>query len=331
MGSSGTGGESYYGTSGSDRDLTENIENKKKLIGEDTLRQLDEVKQKQRDKLIQDMISSTHPDEIGVAFLEVGQGDCSVVKLPNGEIMVIDCNTENANVNIVDFLRKTGIKKIDYLVITHPHYDHTSGMKEISQNFEIKEVWISDFEPNKEKMSEESYKKYVEYKTVIESLEKKGTVVVKPTSKREPYKVMNNTKIYCYGPSASPSESTEEDIHANSMVLKLEHGKSSILFVGDINNKGWERLKNYYGNDLKSTIFHASHHGSESGCDKEAMEYIKPQHTVVSVGENKFGHPDASADKVYQRASKKDVWYTDAGTIGFRLNSQGEHIVIQKE
>lgn len=330
MGASGSSGGSYYGLSDSGSNLTENMEDKKKLITENTIQQLEQAKLNQRDKLIRDMISSTHPNEMGIAFLEAGQGDCSVVKLPNGEVMVIDCNTENANENIVEFLRKAGVKKIDYLVITHPHYDHTSGMKEVSQNFEVKEVWISDFEPDRKKVGEESYQKYMEYKKIIENLKSKGTYITTPTAKREPYKSMNGTKIYCYGPSANPSESTEEDIHASSMVIRIEHGKSSALFVGDINHKGWERLKTHYGDDMKSTVFHASHHGSESGCDKEAMEYIQPQHTVISVGENKFGHPHASADKTYQRISEKNVWYTDGGTIGFRLDTEGKHIVIQK-
>ena len=98
---------------------------------------------------IRRMIATPRPGELDIVCLEVGQGDATIVRLPNGKVMVIDCNVDDSPENIIEYLKDAGIKKIDYLVITHPHQDHMSGTKDIAVNFEVGEVWTADYKRHK--------------------------------------------------------------------------------------------------------------------------------------------------------------------------------------
>ena len=62
-----------------------------------------------------------------VYFFDVGQADCAYLSLPNGENMLIDCGNTLDGSRIVNYLSLMGVKKIDHLVLTHPHEDHIGG------------------------------------------------------------------------------------------------------------------------------------------------------------------------------------------------------------
>ena len=155
MGGGGSGGGISDHSTSTDRELKE----KDEKLQKGTLDQLKRISKEQR---IKEIVGTSNPDEIGIVYLNAGQGDATIVRLPNGKVMVIDCNTDDSPENIVAYLKKAGIKKIDYLVLTHPHSDHMSGTKEIADHFEVGEVWTTDFKRRKSNESSESYEKYKE-------------------------------------------------------------------------------------------------------------------------------------------------------------------------
>ncbi len=275
---------------------------------------------------IKEMVSKYHPDEIGIVYLNAGQGDATIVRLPNGKVMVIDCNTDNAPENIVDYLKKAGIKKIDYLVITHPHLDHMSGTKEIANNIKVEEVWITKYRRKEESESQESYEKYREhYIDGLKKLRSKGTKMRLHFAKNEPVIEEGKLKIRVLGPSYC-SKDKNEDIHEESMALQIKFGKTSMVFTGDTPNNGLDRIRRHY--DIKgTTVWHASHHGSNEGANEEAIKEANPKYTVIPVGKGNYHrHPHEEAKKIYDKYTEKRVYRTDEGNIGFRLNSEGESI-----
>lgn len=282
-----------------------------------------------KEKRIQEMVSTYHPEEIGIVYLNAGQGDATIVRLPNGKVMVIDCNIDNSPENVAKYLKNAGVKKIDYLVITHPHYDHMSGMKEIVDNFEVGEVWTTRFRRTKESESPESYEKFKGYHAQLKRLNNEGTKITVPSAKNEPVVEEGKLKIKVLGPSYG-SQGKNEDIHEESMALQIRFGKTSLVFTGDTPNNGLDRIQNYY--DVKNTtVWHASHHGSREGANEEVLREANPKYTVIPVGKDNYhGHPHAEAKKIYSKYTEKKVYRTDEGNIGFRFNSEGDSIEVQE-
>lgn len=322
----GGGGPSYSGGSGISSPETKK---KQRELRERTIEQLKQIAERNKDKKIREMVSTYHSNEIGVVYLNAGQGDATIVRLPNGKVMVIDCNIDNSPENITEYLKNAGVKKIDYLVITHPHYDHMSGMKEVADNFEVGEVWTTRFRRTKESETPESYEKFKEYHAQLKRLNNKGTKIIIPSAKNEPVVEEGKMKIKVLGPSYS-SQGKNEDIHEESMALQIKFGKTSLVFTGDTPNNGLDRIKTHY-NVKNTTVWHASHHGSKEGANEEVLREANPKYTVIPVGKGNYhGHPHAEAKKIYGKYTEKKVYRTDEGNIGFRLNSEGESVEVQE-
>ena len=303
-------------------------------LSEEKIKQIDQIQQQEnrkiedyinqakiqnRERILQKLIKDKH-GLLGIVYLDVGQGDCSVIKFPNGEVMVVDCNVDDANIHIVDFLKRAGVEKIDYLVITHPHYDHTSGIKDIADNYKVKELWTSSYERRRSEESPESWEKYREYCKVVGKLKSEGTEIVYPKAKSDEFRKIGEIEIYCYGPSSSHED--VRDIHARSMILKLKYDKFSALFSGDINKEGWERVTKHY--DIKSDVATASHHGSETGYDDNAQEAISPKYTIISTGNKRLEEKTINHYK-----SKSKVYKTSDGSVGLLCGKEGECKIIE--
>lgn len=87
---------------------------------------------------------------------------------------------------------------------------------------------------------------------------------------------------------------SENVLNNNSIVAKLNYKKISILFTGDIEEIAEKQIIKKYGGKLKSNILKAAHHGSKSSTIQEFVELVKPQITLIGVGEkNTFGHPNS--------------------------------------
>ncbi len=285
---------------------------------------------KDKAEKIRQMISTAHLGELGIVYLDAGQGDATIVRLPNGKVMVIDCNVDNSPENIVEYLKDAGIKRIDYLVITHPHYDHMSGTKEIADNFEVGEVWITDYKRKKSEESPESYEAYRDaYVKGLNTLEKKGATIKKPTASNDPLVKDGKLEIRVLGPSTS-TQGNNEDIHEESLAIQIGAGKTTAVFAGDTTNSQQERICKYY--PVKgTTIWHASHHGSDEGANEEVMKQVRPKYTVIPVGKgNPHGHPHEDAMNIYKNTTQEKVYRTDKGNIGFRFNSEGDCIDMQE-
>lgn len=279
----------------------------------------------EREQQILGLIGS-QDNNLKIGCLDVGQGDATVLKLPTGEIIVIDCNVADTNVDIVSFLKSCGVESIDYLIITHPHYDHFSGLQKLVDNFEIRNL----MEPSIERtdITGDSEAQYDEYRSAVNGLERRGVDILHPSAGSDVYRQIGEVRLYNFGPSRAVlerSEGLEREVHMNSLVLKIEYGNFSMLFSGDVNQDGWRRISKYY--DIDSTVLHASHHGSTSGCDEECMTKITPLRTVISAGRgNPFGHPDSEAVSIYRKHSTNGIKTTKNGSLGISANKDGTYI-----
>ncbi len=288
-------------------------------------------------------------------FLDVGQGDSTLIALPNGEYMLVDvcCAEGHGTVDTFKVLRDVlpqgsgGKPRLDYLIITHAHDDHIWGIGDLAEQFEIGEIWVPQYGTKKElSKNYEAFEKVVESKSDDAKVWQKGS--------RSPVAQLGGSgevSVRCFSPPGYVDvEETlsEEDarrvVHENCGVYRLTYKGVSLLLAGDSNLQAWERIVGYYEdrtdeNDLsglKSQILHASHHGSrtfvmdDKGDDPwlNALDAIDPEAVVISVGEdNRHGHPHEDMVAIYdEKVGSENVLQTkDLGTIVLTVTGEGAY------
>jgi competence protein ComEC len=233
-----------------------------------------------------------------VTFLDVGQGDSIFIQFPDKRNMLIDGGDGRFDI-LPSYLWDERIRKIDYLVLTHPHADHATGLINVLSSFKIGEVWDGGQE-----FTSSEYEKFLR---II-------------TNKRIPYKIvragqrLNITPrigIDILHPQKRFLKDGGSEPNNNSVVMKLSYGKVNFLFTGDIEKEAEELLEIKYGDQLHSTILKAPHQGSRTSSTLKFLKKVSPKCAIISVGiRNPFGHPNPEVLKRYQNLEIK-VYRTD--------------------
>ena len=211
-----------------------------------------------------------------IYFIDVGQGDCTLIITPKDKKILID-GGEGKNEILLPYLLDRGINKIDYIIISHFDSDHCNGLIEVMEKIKVGKVIVS-------KQPEESE----EYRNISEIIKQKNI---------EAYVVKAQDRITIekdlYINILNPAGKLEfKDLNNNAIVAKLIYKNFSMLFTGDI-EKAEENIAQKYKNNLKSTILKVAHHGSKTSTNEKFLKYVEPQIALIGVGENnKFGHPN---------------------------------------
>ena len=217
-----------------------------------------------------------------VHFLDVGQGDCEFIELPNSQCMLIDASTKEYGDDIVEAIKGYGYSEIDYVVATHPHADHIGGMSEVIDSFDIGKIYMPRTSSNSK--SFEGLLTSISNKNLSINTAKTGTTIYSD----------NGINIEILSPISSFYEETND----YSAVVKLEYGESSFLFMGDAEKPVENELIEKYGYDLDVDVLKAGHHGSRYSSSTEFLDYVTPEYTVISCAkENSYGHPHSETIK----------------------------------
>ncbi len=207
---------------------------------------------------------------LSVTFLDVGQGDSSVVELPDKRTLVID--TGKNGFQTASFLRYKGIKKIDALVLSHASSDHANGLRYLIENFKISEIWDNG--------------RIIYPEDLIGSIRIRGL-------KRGDMIEGRGYKILVLHPydgfyTSNPKESAENN---DSLVIKINGRERGFLFTGDIEHEATEDISNI-GVYIKSHVIKVPHHGSRTSSNELFYANVSPEIAVISVGRNnRYGHP----------------------------------------
>ena len=226
-----------------------------------------------------------------INFVDVGQGDCTYIKTFSGKNIIIDGgegNTEKYDYGenvLLPYLLDRGVKKIDYLIISHADSDHIGGLFAIIENIKIDKILIG--------IQPQISEKYVELLEI--SKDKNIKLVELKAGDRL------NLEKEIYLDVLWPKENNfieQNALNNNSMVFKISYKKFSILFTGDIEEiSEKEMLKSYENNKnfLNATILKVAHHGSKTSTCLEFLKSVNPKIVLIGVGKNNnFGHPSKS-------------------------------------
>ena len=261
----------------------------------------------------------SHSKNLEMTFIDVGQGESILIEFPGQKKMLVDGgglfeDTFDIGERVVSpFLWRKGIKKIDYLVLTHPHPDHLNGLKSVARNFRIGEFWEA-FSPTEN----ENYREFTS--SLPSSIAHKRVF-------RDHSISIGDLKIEVLHPrKGEPFIPSVHNDH--SVVLRVTHGQTSFLITGDIgSNAEGEILKSF--DEIKSQVLKSAHHGSDSSSSMSFLEEVMPQIVIISVGEkNKFGFPDQEILDRYEKIGA-EVYRTDLhGAV--EITSDGRTLSVRK-
>jgi competence protein ComEC len=252
--------------------------------------------------------------DLSVTFLDVGQANAALVEFPGGEKMMIDGggfprdHFDVGEMVVAPFLWHSKIKKIDYLVLSHPQSDHMNGLRFIAREFHAREFWY-----NGDEVETISFKQLM---AIIESKKIKKLLPAHLETGRE----INGVRIDFLHPKAggrtSHFFSNSKRLNNNSLVLKISYGGRSFLFPGDLEREGESLLLANEGTDLKSDILLSPHHGSQSSSTKAFLNRVQPQICVISSGEgNYFGFPHEQTLERLQRIGCRAIRIDRSGAV----------------
>lgn len=239
--------------------------------------------------------------ETQVYFLDVGQGDCELIRLKNGETILIDSGTGETSAQLTAYIKDLGISRIDTLIATHPHEDHIGGMAQVVRSFSIGQIYMP-------KIADAQVPTTTVYEKLLTAIQQKG---LKINTAR------GGTTVFSSGDESmqvfAPNSNKYSGLNSYSVAVKLVSGQKSFLFTGDAEADS-EKEMIAKGYDLKSDVFKCGHHGSSTSNSAAFLKAVSPSAAVISCGvNNDYGHPHK---EVLSRLQK-------VGTTVYRTDLQG--------
>lgn len=293
--------------------------------------------------------------ELAVHFVDVGQGDATVIEFPDGKTMLIDGGGEECT-HLLRYIRALKIKKFDYLMLSHPDTDHCGGLDDVLKLYGAKEIFIP-YCPN-----ENINSAYFRFTSQIKKMAKEGITV--HISQKYSLIHSENEENFYYAMVLSPlpeeldgsyyndlcdSEITDEEVNDTSAVLYLEYAQTRFLFTGDIGERvESDIIKNclvlgkdayFYQTELNGVelaltpnlfnidVLKISHHGSSKSSTEEFLQLVSPKHAVISVGKgNLYGHPSPTViSRITAANANCKILRTDVqGDIVITVTQKGE-------
>lgn len=232
-----------------------------------------------------------------IHFLDVGQADSILVRLPDGRTLLIDGGNNADGPQVVSYLKARGIKRLDWVIATHPHEDHVGGLDAVLDAFEAGKVYAPRATTNTRA-----------YEDFLLAVQREG---LKITEARAGVALSTGPDITAV--FVAPNGTGYDDLNNYSAVLRLTYKQTSFLFAGDAEAESEAEMLRA-GRVLKADVLKVGHHGSDSSTTPAFLKAVSPSYAVISVGAgNDYGHP--SPDTLARLA--------EAGAQVFRTDLQG--------
>lgn len=216
--------------------------------------------------------------QLTIDFLDVSQGDASVIEFPGKQVCVIDAGKRSYFIDygervLTPFLRSKGVKTINTVIATHPDVDHYGGLITVLKNFSVKKLMING-----------SSKRTYLYEKLLETAGNKGIPVY--NIHRGEVLWIGDYPFFVLNPPILRGLNVPSN--EGSIVLKFGYGDYSFLFTGDYPN----RIFKVPPDLLDSDILKFPHHGAQFSNPRSFLTKVTPEITTISVGkDNPFGHP----------------------------------------
>lgn len=251
-----------------------------------------------------------------VTYIDVGQGDCTIITMPNGETAIIDCGTQFSSSikyvlsNVKAYLRLNGITSISAAYVSHFHSDHTNGLYNLIYEGYIKSLVIPKYSD-----SSEYEAKQIRHDLLVCATKANIPVYYISDKTKITYKNGVNFDIYF------PSKTAVFDNNNMSAVFKITYGETKFLFCGDSEDKEQKRLLE---KNIKCDVLKMPHHGGYSSTTKSFVKMCAPKYAIVSCGKNNmYKHPSRKTLNILADNNVKIIRTDKNGAISFYADKSG--------
>ncbi len=252
------------------------------------------------------------PGEIRAAFLDVGQGDSAVIETTR-EVIVIDgggSRSESLDLGeavVEPYLWERGIRRVNWVVATHPQLDHMEGLLSVLHDFEIGRMLDGGVE--RDWPISREWDAVASARGIPKIAARPGLLLLDGAAVRS----------FVLWPSeeARRRAASGRDLNDASVVVKVRNARFSFLFTGDLQARGEADLA-AGGADLPCDVLKVPHHGSRGSLDRGFLSRVRPGIAVISAGAgNRYGHPSEEALAAY----------ASMGSAIFRTDREGTVVI----
>ncbi len=219
-----------------------------------------------------------HAGTLKVYFLDVGEGESIYIETPELKKILIDSGNLITGNRVAEFLKRHNIKRLDLMIITHPHPDHIGGVFCILNDIQVAKRYDNG-QPVGDTTCDNLYRWYeIFYRKDNYSVLKSGDIIS-----------LGKVVIKVLSPA-----SLSQNWNDNSLVLKLVYGRTSFLFMGDatLNVERWLLLTKK--EELKSDVLKVGHHGAHDAASEAFLKAVSPEYAIISINKNNIrGYPSA--------------------------------------
>jgi len=237
---------------------------------------------------------------IQVTFIDVGQGDSSLIQNSDGYNLLLDGGKVSAGPTVLEYLRNNGVYTLDAIIASHADSDHIGGLITVlnATDITVNSVIYNGYPGDTQTWSD-----------FVAAVVNEGLTLTPAQFPGELH--WGSTTAYIMNPISGLINPETNDV---SLVLLLDHDDVEYLFTGDIDSTVEAQII-ARGTPIPADILKVAHHGSNYSTSIEFLNAVKPQDSIMSVGPNSYGHP---GDQTLARllASGTTIWRTDKnGTI----------------
>lgn len=210
-----------------------------------------------------------------IHVIDVGQGDSILLRSGDTDIL-IDAGQNSSEDKLISYLKGLDIKKLDMLVLTHPHEDHIGGADGVVQNFEIGTLLMPDAVSGSKT-----------FEKLLDELEAAALEVTVP----------KRGDIFVFGDFTftvlAPDSKTYKETNNYSIVLRADYGDTAFMLTGDAEALSESEMLEYFTvSELDCDLLKVGHHGSSTSSSETFINAVSPELAAISCGaDNKYGHP----------------------------------------
>lgn len=246
-------------------------------------------------------------DKMYVSFIDVGQGNCTLLRC-GGKAILVDSGEVGAAQTVINYIKNLGIDELNCVLVTHQHTDHMGAMTKILYEFKIDDLIMPEI-PEEIIPTNKTYEKFL---TAVS--DNAGNVIAAKPGETYSYGEM---KLEIFAPLRD-----YDNLNDMSAVSRISYGDTSVMFTGDATTTVEKDLlkKNI---NYSATVLNVGHHGSKTSSSEAWLRAVNPKYAVICCGvNNDYGHPHSLITK---RLEEFGIEYFETdllGTIVFESDSK---------